>query len=1054
MKKNILLILFLVGILTAKAQQPDWENPEVIGRNKLPPHASFVSYETITRNSDLKHSDSYLKLNGNWKFHWSKNVEEVPKNFFQINFSDRHWKFIPVPSNWQLQGYGYPIYENIPYEFADPRSPFTDMKKPDPPRVPHDYDPVGAYRKHFNVSKSWFGQQVILHFGAVSSAMNVWVNGLKVGYSQGSKTPAEFDITPFLVHGDNLLAVQVFRWSDGSYLECQDFWRISGITRDVFLWRRPVEHLDDIDVLAGLTSDYKDGTLKLNVALSYKPSSKPLVRVVVTDKKDTLFVTTKSDLPHVKKDTLEFQHVFKHIQPWSAEIPRLYGLHITLLIGDLEIQHTNLKLGFRTSEIKAGQLLVNGKPIYIKGVDLHEHNEFNGHVVDTATMRRDIELMKNFNINAVRTSHYPQPEYWYKLCDEYGLYLVDETNIESHGMGYGERSLAKNPAWGKAHLERTKRMVERDKNHPSVIIWSLGNEAGNGINFYTDYRWIKKRDPSRPIQYERVQQGWGTKATFDWNTDILVPMYPSFQSLKVYADRFDKPVIMCEYAHSMGNSTGNLQDYWDVIESKPSLQGGFIWDWVDQGLVKKTSDGQQYWAYGGDFGPKYLPSDGNFLINGLVFPNRTPHPALKEVKKVYADMAFTMDANGRIKVLNKYYFRNLSDVRYQWEVMKNGELLDSGRLNPVEIQPGESASLDINIPKVDKSHGEYFFNIHALRTRTEGLLRAGHQLTEAQFYLGGHYQPNKIDLPTGSINVQLAGDTISFSGSSFSYRFQLSDGLLTSIRSQDREYLVDGIKPGFWRAPTDNDFGNKMPERLGVWKKASRHQVLTAILIKNKRGKYVDAASWKNKSTELKEGKVEMKYEIPDVGVSAVMTYIIKSNGQLAVNMDLNDMAASLPELPRIGNHLKIKHELNHVQWYGRGPQENYIDRQTAALIGKYRARVDDLYVPYIRPQENGHRANVRWISFTDSNGKGLLIEGEQPMGFNAHYEDLDAFDPGPKKQQRHTTNIQPQNFIAVHLDARQMGVGGDNSWGALPHKQYLIPPKAYHFSYTIQLVH
>ena len=875
------------------------------------------------------------------------------------------------------------------------------------------------------------------------------------GYSQGSKTPAEFDITQYLHNGDNLLAVEVYRWSDGSYLECQDFWRLSGITRDVYLYARPRAHIADIDAVAGLENNYRDGKLSLKVAIKSTAKEKLKLNIEVADGETNLFSASKNLAKEIGIDTLNFQHIFTNIQSWSAEIPKLYSLQVTLFDEEEKVlQHTNLKIGFRSSEIKDGQLLVNGQPIYLKGVNLHEHNEHTGHVVDKATMRRDIELMKKFNVNAVRTSHYPQPEYWYELCDEYGIYLVDEANIESHGMGYGEKSLAKDSTWRQAHLDRTIRMLERDKNHPSVIIWSLGNEAGNGVNFYTNYKWLKQRDPSRPVQYERVQKGWGPTASFDWNTDILVPMYPSMESLETYADTFDKPVVMCEYAHSMGNSTGNFQDYWDLIESKPSLQGGFIWDWIDQGLVKKTAKGEEFWAYGGDFGPKELPTDDNFLANGVVGSDRTPHPALWEVKKVYANISFQdVDVSeGKIKVINKNFFKDLSNVKYKWEVLADGRVISSGELAALPVNAQESAELHVPVPQDLDSDKECFINVRALLVNERQVLPAGHEITAEQFHIAGNYNVNEIIESKKKLALNATAEMLQVSGVDFQYAFNINDGALSSIRSGDTEILKEALKPNFWRAPIDNDFGNRMPIRLKAWKEASANQVLLSLMVQDGNEKYQHVKP-NAKFAKQKLVKLRAVYSLAAVQGTVEVIYAIGNDGDMLIESALLNVPDSLPELPRFGNNFKIQEEFSQVNWYGRGPYENYWDRKTASFVAVYEATVDDLYVPYIRPQENGHRTDVRWVSFTDNEGKGIFIEAQELIEFNAHHQDISAFDPGEAKQQMHTSDIKKENFVDISIDYKQMGVGGDDSWGARPHAEYTIPAADYKFAYSIKLL-
>lgn len=1038
----------------AYPQQPDWQNQHVIGVNKQAPRASFVIFNEVTSENSWQDSEQYLSINGDWRFNWSKNPDSRPLNFYEDDFDDSGWDNIPVPSNWQLQGYGYPIYINHPYEFADKRAPFTEMKAPLPPYVPNDYNPVGSYRKKITIPEHWQGQEVLIHFGAVSSAMYVWVNGHKVGYSQGSKTPAEFDISKYLRHGENLLAVEIYRWSDGSYLECQDFWRLSGITREVYLYTRPQSHIADIDAKAGLTNNYQDGKLILKVAVKTAVDENLKLNIKITDGNTNLY-SAEAIGTGAGMDTLSFEHIFANIQPWSAEIPKLYDLQITLMDEKEKVlQHTNLKIGFRSSEIKNGQLLVNGQPIYLKGVNLHEHNERTGHVVDEATMLRDIELMKRFNINAVRTSHYPQPEKWYELCDEYGIYIVDEANIESHGMGYGDKSLAKDSSWRKAHLDRTIRMLERDKNHPSIIIWSLGNEAGNGVNFYTNYKWLKERDPSRPVQYERVQSGWGPTASFDWNTDLLVPMYPSMESLATYADKFDKPIVMCEYSHSMGNSTGNFQDYWDLIESKPSLQGGFIWDWVDQGLVKKSGVGEEYWAYGGDFGPKELPTDDNFLANGVVASDRTPHPALWEVKKVYANISFAVIdiAQGKIKVTNKGFFKDLSNVMYRWEILENGKIVNSGELPALTVKPQESAELVIPAQETFDNIKEYFLNLRAMLVNKEQILPAGHEITAAQFHLAGKHTGGGISESKKRLTLTTTDDLLQVTGVDFQYKFNISDGTLSSINSNGREILKTYLRADFWRAPTDNDFGNKMPKRLKVWQQASNQQVLLSLMAQDANGKYQHVKP-EAKFNKQKLVKIRAVYSLASVQGTVELTFSIGNNGDMIIETELLNVPDSKPELPRFGSYFKIQQEFNQVNWYGRGPFENYWDRKSASLVGSYSATVDELLVSYIRPQENGHRTDVRWVSFINKAGKGLLIEAEELIEFNAHHQGVSTFDAGEVKQQRHTIDVKAEDFVAINIDYKQMGVGGDDSWGARTHKQYTLPAKNYKFAYYIRLL-
>ena len=665
----------------------DWENPKIVSRNKLPPRASFFAFPTVEAalKADWHEAENYRSLNGDWKFSWSQNPASRPAAFFEPAYDISAWAEIHVPGNWQLQGYGDPIYVNHPYEWADVRTPFTSMKDgPRPPAIPHEFNSVSSYRRDFELPPEWDGQRIVLHVGAASAAMYVWLNGEEVGYSQGSKLPAEFDLTPYAEDGNNTLAIEVYRWSDGSYLEGQDYWRISGITRDVYLYATPQTRIADIFARAGLDAGFRDGRLELDVSLAGTDDGEYSVVAELLRDGESIW-SDRQQHEGDDADPVQFSARIENVSAWTAETPNLYTLLLELHDNDgMLLQATTQRIGFRNIEIEAGELLVNGQPLLIKGVNYHEHHSDTGQYVDEATIRRDLELMKRHNINAIRLAHYPQPEVFYDLADEYGFYVVDEANIESHGMYYGPESLAKDPLWQHAHLERTQRMVERSKNHPSVIIWSLGNEMGDGVNITATANWTRQRDPGRPVQSER--------AGFGENTDIAAPQYPPLSHLLEYSngdainnefweDSFDlpaqdkraKPMIFSEYAHSMGNSTGNLQDYWDLIESLPYQQGGFIWDWVDQGLSKQADDGQMYWAYGGDFGePGALPSDGNFVINGLVFPDRTPQPALAEVHKVYQNIRFenwNADSDS-LTLRNGFYFRDLDNFEYRWSIAR------------------------------------------------------------------------------------------------------------------------------------------------------------------------------------------------------------------------------------------------------------------------------------------------------------------------------------------------------------------------------------------------
>ena len=714
MKPHPIFFSFVLfsGIFSIAQDLPEWKDPAIVQVNREKPHCTLISFDDFEKAfaGEESASGNYMSLNGLWKFHYSPNPASRPVDFYKSSFNARKWDDIPVPSNWEFQGYGIPIYVNIDYEWT---------RNPNPPEVPEDENPVGSFLTSFQLPESWNGKQIFIHFGAVKSAFYLWVNGEKVGYSQGSKTPAEFNITPYVKKGRNSVAVEVYRWSDGSWLECQDFWRISGIERDVYLHARPKVYIRDFFCKGGLINQYSDGLLDLKVEImnsKVTPVSQYKLTGELFRKIDPGIAvwsgSVSIDIKEGKGSVARFNDVVENIDAWSAELPNLYALILKLSDeGGKLLEYTSADIGFRSSEIKHGKLLINGKAVHLKGVNRHEHDEYTGHFISKESMYKDVLLMKQHNINAVRTSHYPNDPYWYKLCDTYGLYVIDEANIESHGMGYNpRRTLGNNPVFTESHLDRTIRMVERDKNHPSVIIWSLGNEAGDGVCFDTTYDWIKSRDLTRPVQYERATSGR--------NTDIYCPMYSRIHHLIDHVQRHPaKPLIMCEYSHAMGNSNGNFKDYWDVIERYDQLQGGFIWDWVDQGIAKYDKNGVKYWAYGGDFGPEDVPSDGTFCLNGLVWPDRTLHPALNEVSKVYQGVGFETIpfTENKVMIKNKYDFLSLDLFDIHWTLEVQGKVLDSGIIESPVVAPGESRIFDLNFNRgIEKTYTEYFINFLSL----------------------------------------------------------------------------------------------------------------------------------------------------------------------------------------------------------------------------------------------------------------------------------------------------------------------------------------------------
>jgi beta-galactosidase len=1034
---------------SAFAQSPhlsDWENPQLTGINNEPAHVAIIPYNTVADalKNDPAASPWFMLLNGIWKFNWSENPDKRPVDFSKDAYNTSNWKDIQVPSTIEIQGYGYPIYSNIPYEFKH-------LMKPDPPKVPHDYNPVGSYRRDFQVPESWKEREVFLRFEAVKSFCYVYLNGQRIGMGKDAKTPVEFNITRYLRPGKNILGVEVFRWSDGSYLECQDMWRMSGINRDVYLYSTPKTRIWDFSATGDLFSNYQHGMLNVAAIVKSETTNPPpnldrpfILPVYTLDL--SLFRSKTGGEPEItesitfrpdgsRDDTLLFTKHIPNPLKWSAEIPNLYYLVLTLK--DQEgriIESTGCRVGFRSSEVKNGQFLVNGKPVLIKGVNRHEHDPVTGHVISRELMLKDVRLMKEANINTVRTCHYPDDPYWYELCDEYGLYVIDEANIESHGMGYDpDRTLGNNPDWMKAHLNRTERMVERDKNHPCVIIWSLGNEAGNGCNFEATYNWVKNRDKSRPVWYERAEQGS--------NTDIFCPMYWGPWDLKWYGYSPQiRPLIMCEYAHAMGNSTGNFQDYWDVIEKYPQLQGGCIWDWVDQGLAAKDDKGKDYWSFGGDFGPKDVPSDGNFCCNGIVFPDRKPHPGYWEVKKVYQYVKFApVDLKKySFSIRNKYDFYDLSNTEISWQLVSNGKVVLVGKLAPFTLLPDEQREFSIPLPELKpQSETEYFLNFYLKTTAPWGLIPEGHVLASSQFSLptlGSKVAIFEAGPPSPGLKVADENDSIVVSGKHFSIGFDKKQGMLSSWKYNDVELIVRGPLPNFRRAPTDNDVGNGMATRCLPWFDASETRVVSKTEVNRSEGDVI----------------VTMNYAFPGAIATETVVYRINSGGRLTVTMNLASLKEKLPELPRFGMNMQISPEFRKVTWYGRGPWENYQDRNTASFVGIYGSTIDQQFTPYVRPQENGYKTDVRWVTLESPKHIVLRFTGQPLLCFSAlpyTYDDMKGF----KQAGKHLNSLEEKPFVDVNIDLKQMGVGGDDSWGARTHEQYTLPAKEYSYSFTME---
>lgn len=1036
MKRFLIFCLLCVFVCCSSSFSQDtmlkeWEDPTVFNINKEEAHASFIRYKKIQNayNANPEKSQYYKSLNGIWKFNWVEKPSDRPVDFYRNDYNIENWDEIPVPGNWEIYGHGTPIYVNY-------RLPFVDSF----PKVPHDYNPVGSYKYNFQLPNGWNERQTFIHFGAVRSAMYLWINGEFVGYSQGSKTPAEFNITKFVNSGNNIISVEVYRWCDGSFLEDQDFWRLSGIDRDVYIYSTGDVQIRDIFIKTDLDEKYQDGIYSADIELrNFNNDEKNpyFIELGISDSDGNFvqkFLSEKISFTGREKKHVIFEKLIKNPEKWTAETPNLYSTIVSLLNKDsVLIECLSIYTGFRKVEIKDGQLLVNGVAVLLKGVNRHEHDQFFGHVISEESMIEDIKLMKQFNINAVRTCHYPDHPRWYELCDLFGLYLIDEANIESHGIGYDlDKTLANKPEYLGAHLDRTISMVERDKNHPSIIIWSLGNEAGDGPNFVATSDWIHARDDSRPVHYERA----GLKA----HTDIVCPMYARIPYLEKYGkEKQDRPLILCEYAHAMGNSVGNLQEYWDVIEKYKHLQGGFIWDWVDQGIAFVKKKGYKRWGYGGDFGLD-APSDNNFCINGLVFPDRTPHESLFEVKKVYQYIKIKASdlEKGQVNIINNYDFINTGGLRLVWEIEGNGLTVNKGIFDNFIIEAHDSliADLKFNLPEPEPGV-EYFLNIKIINNKKSPYMPRAFVVANEQLKLP-IYKPVELisikSLP--ELTLQKEEDFSIISNSDFKLVFDHKSGTISSWKFKEMNLILSGPKPDFWRAPTDNDFGNQMQIRCSIWKEAGSDYRVESIDVKKK-----------GKNMVLIDVMLNLS-----AGDSKFHTvYTILGSGDIIVDNDFTPGKTELPEIPRIGMNMEIPWIYRVMKWYGRGPHESYWDRKTSAQISLHWGTVENQYVPYIRPQENGNKTDVRWVILKDVRGNGLLVSGKQELSITAlHYRTAD-FDPGQTKQQRHSFEVLPGKYVRLNVDLKQMGVGGDNAWGARPLEKYTLYPKKYSYTYRLR---
>ena len=1035
--KIFLLAFVAVCISVSVAAQvqldPLFENPAVQEINRLPMRTNYFPYENeaFAAKGDTAKSSRYLSINGMWKFLWVKSPSLLPKDFYSLQYNATGWSEFPVPANWEFRGFGIPIYTNIPYEFSP--------KHPNPPDIPDSIDqPTAGYRKSFVLPVQWQGMKVFLHLGAVKSAFRLYVNGKEVGLGKDSKLESEFDLTNYVTQGNNLIALEVRRWTDGSYLECQDMWRLSGITRDCYLYARPLVHLYDFFAKPSLTNNFKDGNLQVEVQAwneSAAAHNNYAVQIKLTDANGAVVIDTVQKTIGLKringsKTELHFENIFSGAKAWTAETPNLYNLQITLLDeNNAVVEAINKHIGFRNVEMKNGQLMVNGKAIYIKGVNRHETDPFTNQVLSHERMLQDVTEMKKLNINAVRNSHYPDDAYWYDLCNQYGLYMVDEANIESHGMGYDvDKTLANDPVWEQAHLIRMKRMVLRDKNNPCIIMWSMGNEAGNGNNFYEGYHLIKGMDPSRPIHYERAE--------LDWNSDVYCPMYPSPDELVKYAkSNPTKPLIMCEYAHAMGNTDGNFKDYWDIIESYPSLQGGFIWDWVDQGMYLEKN-GKKVWGYGGDWGPAGTPSDNNFMCNGLVNPVREWNPHAYEVRKVYQYIKMKLGHDKKtLEIKNSYFFKSLDNFYYRWQLLKQGKIIATDSIATVNIAAGATSTIQIPY-QLPADNDEYYLRVTAFTKNEEGLLKANTALAWDEFKLTDRI--NFVYNPSAQkINQVTAADgAIQLKNKNFEAMFDKS-GNLIAYKVGNKEVFNFGPQINFWRPPNDNDFGASLQYKLEEWKNAG-----SKASFKTMQASPQNEAGWLT---------VTIEKSLLDNDALLTQEFAFDGQGAIKVSNTFKAIKGKHGMMFKFGNHLKLPVDFINLQWYGRGPIENYFDRKTAAFVGEYKGAIKDQYYPYVRPQESGNKTDIRWAKITRKDGSGFMVAATDTL-LNVNvlpYAPAQLY-AGTQKKQEHSGELEPDKNVHVDIDLQQMGVGGINSWSEWPLEKYRLPYKNYSYSYLI----
>lgn len=1017
----------------------EWHDLQVNEVNRLKLHTNYFAYESTEKAlvGDRKASANYLSLNGTWKFHFAEAPDKRPSGFFETTYNDATWNTISVPGIWELNGYGDPVYVNVGFAW---RGHF----KNNPPQVPLKNNHVGSYRRIINIPNSWDGKQIIAHFGSVTSNIYLYVNGLYVGYAEDSKVAAEFDITPYVKKGDNLIAFQTFRWCDGSYSEDQDFWRLSGVARDSYLYARNGNvQVSNIKLTADLVNNYQDGVLSVDLDVKGSPTVD--------------FDLLNANGISVSKHSVNFKGQshgnvafnIKNVKPWTAETPYLFTLVTTVKKSGKVIEVIPQKVGFRKVEIRNSQLLVNGQPIYIKGANRHEMDPDGGYIVSRERMIQDIKIMKQFNINAVRTCHYPDDPQWYELCDEYGLYVVAEANQEGHGFGYGDDAPTKKPMFAKQILERNQHNVEMFYNHPSIIIWSLGNETADSPNFTAAFNWIKSVDSSRPIHWERAEKGP--------NTELFCPMYFPQKACEEYArstaKEDQKPLIQSEYNHAMGNSGGGLKEYWDLVRKYPKFQGGFVWDFVDQALRDKK---RGIYTYGGDYN-KYDPSDNNFNSNGLISPDRVPNPHMYEVGYEYQNIWVqpTDLMQGKIKVRNEYFFRDLGNYALQWSILVNGKEAQKGTVSDLQVQPQQTADLTLpyNLDKLlaDPQSQDVQLNIDFALKQPEPLMQKGQVVAYQQFAIKDYYLAKSATSEPEMETLAWFGKLkktnkkkdkqVTIENQQVSISFDKKTGLMTKYVVGDVSYLADGgvLKPCFWRAVTDNDMGSGINRKYSVW----RNPTMTVKNINVQKVKGLDNNSM----------VVKVDYDMPDVKSQMTIGYLITTSGKVEVTQTLIPNAgAKVPGMLRYGMVMQLPYDMDKSEYFGRGPVENYADRKLSQRIGIYQQTADEQFYPYIRPQETGTKSDMRWWKQTGEKGLGLLVHSEKPFYTSALHYTVEALDDGDEKEQRHIQEVPKSKFTNLHIDGEMAGVGGIDSWSghAEALEEYRVPFGHKKFQFTL----